>query len=63
MKISYLLTVTDEETGETIAMLDTYSEESLLEQLRKVDHAVAMYKAKKEQAVLDEMAVVVHQED
>ena len=55
-KYLYLLTVTDEETGNDVGHIDGYSEESLLEQLRKIDGSIKDYEAKQEARMQDEIS-------
>lgn len=47
MKYLYLLTVTNEETGEEVGHIEAFSEESLLEQLRKIDSIIKKYEEEK----------------
>jgi uncharacterized FlaG/YvyC family protein len=60
MKTNYVLTVTDEDTDEVIGQISGYSEESLLEQLRKIDHSIARYK---EEKILESMAIIGQDEE
>lgn len=47
MKYLYLLTVTDEETGDPVCHIEAKSQESLQEQLGKVDTAITEYESSK----------------
>ena len=54
MKLKYTYKIVDDETGELVYEGWSYSQESLLENLRKADHAVELYKERlKEQAEID----------
>ena len=64
MKYFYELVVSEPETGETIARIEAYSQESLQEQLSKVDKAIEGFEekqidyAKDNQAEVEEAEIV-----
>jgi tRNA(Ile2) C34 agmatinyltransferase TiaS len=48
MRFNYILTISDAETDKIIGHIEAQTEESLLEQIRKMDVSIAKYKEDKE---------------
>lgn len=57
MNYIYTLMVTEEESGDAVARVIAMSEESLLEQLRKIDHGIEAFEEKHRDYAEDELAI------